>query len=89
LPACAALSRAISASLFPAWSVVPPSAITPCSSALESVSRSVYEARIDYSGGYRLYYAKEGNLIVVMLCGGDKSSQKKDISKAIELAEGI
>lgn len=42
----------------------------------------ISEMRIDYGPGYRLYFAKEGDRLYLLLCGGDKSSQKKDIEKA-------
>ena len=44
----------------------------------------VWELVIDYGPGYRVYYSVVGNTIVLLLCAGDKSSQQKDINKAIE-----
>jgi putative addiction module killer protein len=44
----------------------------------------VYELRIDIGPGYRVYYAKEGEVVVLLLCGGDKDSQHRDIARAIE-----
>lgn len=44
------------------------------------------ESRIDYGPGYRVYYLKRGTDIVVLLIGGDKQTQKRDIRKAQELA---
>ncbi len=38
--------------------------------------------RIDYGPGYRLYFTREGADIVVLLCGGDKSAQRRDIERA-------
>nr|WP_244270115.1 type II toxin-antitoxin system RelE/ParE family toxin [Pannonibacter indicus] len=40
------------------------------------------EARIDYGPGDRLYFVRQGDVVVVMLCGGDKGNQKRDISAA-------
>lgn len=45
------------------------------------------ELRIDYGSGYRLYFVKRGNEIVILLCGGDKTTQSKDIKKAVEMAK--
>ena len=45
------------------------------------------EMRIHYGPGYRVYYMKKGNVIVVLLCGGDKSTQNDDIMRAHELAD--
>ncbi len=42
----------------------------------------VWELVIDYGPGYRVYFGKQGNTIVVLLVGGDKGSQEKDITKA-------
>lgn len=42
----------------------------------------VYELRIDYGPGYRIYCGKDGHTIVVLLVGGNKSSQDRDITKA-------
>jgi putative addiction module killer protein len=50
----------------------------------KSLGDGVYELRIDFGAGYRLYYALDGNAIVLLLSGGDKSSQVKDIKKAKE-----
>lgn len=45
----------------------------------------VFEMRIDYGPGYRLYYALRGNELVLLLIGGDKSSQQRNIAKAKKL----
>ncbi|MGH8160038.1 MAG: type II toxin-antitoxin system RelE/ParE family toxin [Rhodanobacter sp.] len=42
----------------------------------------ISELRIDYGPGYRIYAAKKGDTVYLLLCGGDKSSQRKDIEKA-------
>jgi putative addiction module killer protein len=45
------------------------------------------EMRISYGPGYRVYYVYRGTRIVILLCGGDKRSQRRDIKKAQALAE--
>ena len=45
------------------------------------------ELRVDYGPGYRLYFLRRGEEVIVLLCGGDKSSQRRDISRAKVLAE--
>ncbi|MEE9452664.1 MAG: type II toxin-antitoxin system RelE/ParE family toxin [Gammaproteobacteria bacterium] len=49
----------------------------------KTIEKSVYEFRFDFGSGYRIYFGKQGNNIILLLCGGDKSSQKKDIKQAI------
>ena len=51
----------------------------------KSVGKEVFELRIDYGTGYRLYFAKEDDVIIVLLIGGDKSSQDRDIKKAANI----
>jgi len=43
----------------------------------------VQELRIDYGPGYRVYLSKQGPVVVLLLCGGDKSDQSRDIERAI------
>ncbi|MFM7347041.1 MAG: type II toxin-antitoxin system RelE/ParE family toxin [Tagaea sp.] len=50
------------------------------------VGKGVVELRIDSGPGYRLYYTRRGESLVILLCGGDKSSQRNDIARAVELA---
>jgi putative addiction module killer protein len=49
-----------------------------------SVGEGVFEFRIDYGLGYRIYFGQVGLTIVLLLCGGDKSTQEQDIRKAKE-----
>ena len=51
------------------------------------VGDGISELRIHYGPGYRVYFQKRGNTIIVLLCGGDKSTQAKDIKAAKRLAE--
>jgi putative addiction module killer protein len=46
------------------------------------VQDGVLEMRIDFGSGYRVYYAREGRVVYLLLCGGDKSTQKADIKRA-------
>ena len=50
-----------------------------------NLEHDVSELRVDAGPGYRVYYAKRGNRLLLLLAGGDKSSQSKDIAKAIRL----
>lgn len=55
----------------------------------KSVGGAVKELRIDYGPGYRVYYTQRGDTVVILLCGGDKRTQSKDIRKAKEIAEAL
>jgi putative addiction module killer protein len=46
----------------------------------------VVEMKIDFGPGYRVYYIQRGDVMIVLLCGGDKSTQASDIQQAKELA---
>lgn len=50
------------------------------------VGKGISELRIDYGPGYRVYYAQRGQTLVILLAGGDKASQVRDIRRATELA---
>jgi len=52
---------------------------------VESVGSGVYEKKIDYGPGYRLYFSKRGNDYILLLCGGDKSRQQDDIKRAKDI----
>ena len=51
----------------------------------KSLGSGISELKIDYGPGYRLYYTRRKQTIIWLLCGGDKSSQQKDINKAKKL----
>jgi putative addiction module killer protein len=52
----------------------------------ESVGEGISEMRIHHGAGYRVYYKRTGNTIMMILCGGDKSTQAQDIKRAKEIA---
>jgi putative addiction module killer protein len=52
-----------------------------------SLGGGLFEAKIRRGPGYRLYFLNKGNRIIVLLCGGDKSTQNMDIKRAKELAK--
>lgn len=56
---------------------------------VKSVGQGLSEVKVDYGPGYRLYCWVRGEVMVILLCGGDKSSQKKDIKKARKLLEEV
>ncbi|MDB5903741.1 MAG: phage-related protein [Betaproteobacteria bacterium] len=55
----------------------------------KSVGEGVVEMRIDYGPGYRVYYVRRGVLVILLLCGGDKSTQVKDITRAKQMAQAL
>jgi putative addiction module killer protein len=56
---------------------------------VKPVGEGVSELRIDYGPGYRVYFTKRGHEVVVLLAGGDKSTQASDIKTALRLARNL
>jgi len=54
-----------------------------------SVGGGVSEIRVDVGAGYRVYFTRRQRVVVILLCGGDKSTQRKDIARAKLIAEEI
>jgi putative addiction module killer protein len=54
-----------------------------------SVGAGVVEMKIDFGPGYRVYYVQRGEMVVILLCGGDKGTQDDDIQRAKELASQL
>ncbi len=54
-----------------------------------NLTDGVSELKIDFGPGYRVYYTERGGKLIVLLAGGDKSSQQRDIQVAIALAKGL
>ena len=53
---------------------------------VKPVGQGISEMRIDYGTGYRVYYKDTGKEIIILLCGGDKTTQQADINRAKEIA---
>jgi putative addiction module killer protein len=53
------------------------------------VGEGVSEMRIDYGPGYRVYFTTRARLVIILLAGGDKSTQAKDIGDALHLARNL
>lgn len=56
---------------------------------VKPVGQGISEMRVDYGPGYRVYFILKENELIVLLVGGDKSTQEKDIAKAKQLAKDI
>jgi putative addiction module killer protein len=53
------------------------------------VGSGVFEMRIDYGPGYRVYFIRRGAALVILIAGGDKRTQKQDIAMAVKLARDL
>jgi putative addiction module killer protein len=56
---------------------------------VKPVGEGVSELRIDYGPGYRVYYKKQGQTVIILLAGGDKRTQTKNIETALRLARNL
>ncbi|MFH0731065.1 MAG: type II toxin-antitoxin system RelE/ParE family toxin [Pseudomonadota bacterium] len=56
---------------------------------VKAVGEGVSELRIEYGPGYRVYYKKQGQKVIILLAGGDKPTQAKDIRIALRLARNL
>jgi putative addiction module killer protein len=56
---------------------------------VKAVGQGITEMRINYGPGYRVYYKKQGQKVVILLAGGDKHTQGKDIKTALRLAQHL
>ena len=56
---------------------------------IRALGRGLIEMRIDFGPGYRVYWVRRGRSIILLLCGGDKRSQQRDITKARALIEEL
>ena len=56
---------------------------------VKSIGEGVSELRIDYGPGYRIYFARRGAELIILLCGGDKGTQDRDIRTAKAMAKEL
>ena len=56
---------------------------------VKPVRGGIYELRIDYGPGYRVYYIKRDQQLIILLAGGDKRTQDRDIKTALQLAQNL
>jgi putative addiction module killer protein len=56
---------------------------------VKPIGEGVSEMRIDYGPGYRVYFKKIGQKVIILLAGGDKNSQSKDIKSALRLSRNL
>jgi putative addiction module killer protein len=54
-----------------------------------NLPQGISELKVDFGPGYRVYYTKRGTRLLILLAGGNKSTQRKDIVRAIELAKNV
>jgi putative addiction module killer protein len=56
---------------------------------VKPVGRGVSELRVDYGPGYRVYFKQRGETLIILLAGGDKRTQERDIKTALDLAQDL